>query len=85
MRPHLLLCLALALAAPIAAPASAAPMGYDDARHLLARTGFGPTDAEVGRFAGISRADAVDTLLRETRTQAVTPPPAFVADPAPLR
>ena len=22
-------------------------LGYDDARHLLARTGFGPTDAEV--------------------------------------
>ena len=31
--------------------AAAAPMGYDDARHLLARTGFGPTDAEVREFA----------------------------------
>ena len=25
-------------------------MGYDDARHLLARTGFGPTDAEVAQL-----------------------------------
>ena len=44
---------------------AAAPMGYDDARHLLARTGFGPTEAEVrahgradprrGRRTGVAR------------------------------
>src|SRR5262249_42894485 len=30
-------------------------LGYDDARHLLARTGFGPTDAEVSAYAGMTR------------------------------
>ncbi|MFO1397303.1 MAG: DUF1800 domain-containing protein [Burkholderiales bacterium] len=69
----------------MAAPSAAAPMGYDDARHLLARTGFGPTDAEARTFAAMSRADAVDALLRDTRTVAVTPPPAFVASGEPLR
>jgi uncharacterized protein (DUF1800 family) len=70
--------------APSAHPA-AAPMGYDDARHLLARTGFGPTDAEVRLYATLPRSDAVARLLRETRTTAVTPPPAFALDLGPLR
>jgi len=67
------------------APAAAASMGYDDARHLLARTGFGPSDAEVRAFAGMSRQDAVDALLRDVRTVAVTPPPAFAIADEPLR
>ena len=54
--------------------AAAGPMGYADARHLLARTGFGPTDAEVGRFAELTREQAVATLLRDVRTEAATPP-----------
>lgn len=59
------------------AHAAAAPMGYADARHLLARTGFGPTDAEVNVYAPMTRGDAVARLLREARTSAITPPPAF--------
>ena len=69
-------------------PAFAAPnttLGYDDARHLLARTGFGPTDAEVLAFAPLTRGEAVAKLLRETRTTAVTPPPASAIDTSPLR
>ena len=31
--------------------AGAAALGYDDARHLLARTGFGPSEAEVQQLA----------------------------------
>ena len=75
-----LLCLAAATvsAAPL-------PMGYDDARHLLARTGFGPTDAEVRRYAAMTREQAVTDLLRGTRTEAVTPPPAWTRDDGPLR
>ncbi len=71
-------CFTLALAATIvagAAPAFATPggtLGYDDARHLLARTGFGPTDAEIRVYAPLTRAEAVDKLLRETRLAAVT-------------
>ncbi|MFO1325085.1 MAG: DUF1800 domain-containing protein [Burkholderiales bacterium] len=60
-------------------------MGYDDARHLLVRTGFGPTDAEVRAYAALSRDEAVAKLLREARTEALTAPPAWVTDTGPLR
>ena len=64
-----------------AACANAAPIGYEGARHLLSRTGFGPTDAEVRDFASLDRAAAVDRLLAGARTTATTPPPAFVSEP----
>jgi len=67
------------------AQAAGAPMGYDDARHLLARTGFGPTDAEVRLYAAMPRGDAVARLLREVRTSASTPPPAFASDTGSLQ
>ncbi len=65
--------------------ASSATLDYDDARHLLARTGFGPTDAEVRAYAGMTRAAAVDKLVRETRTVATLTPPASATDTSPLR
>jgi uncharacterized protein (DUF1800 family) len=68
--------------------ATAAPdtvLGYDDARHLLARTGFGPTDAEVRTFAPLTREAAVARLLAEVHTSAQTPPPASAVDTTPLR
>src|SRR5262245_41387672 len=68
-----------------AAPTASAPLGYDDARHLLARTGFGPTQVEIEAYAKLSRADAVTKLLRETRTSASTPPPASALAATPLR
>jgi uncharacterized protein (DUF1800 family) len=78
--------IALSLAAAVALPASAsAPLSYDEARHLLNRTGFGATDAEIRRFTGMSREDAARRLLAETRTTAVTPPPAWTAESGPLR
>jgi len=73
----------LILAAGLAHGA-AGPMGYADARHLLARTGFGPTDAEVRAFAGLSREEAVATMLRDTRTAAITPVPAFALETGPI-
>ncbi len=80
---------ALTAAAVLAAsPAFAAAdpvLGYDDARHLLARTGFGPTDAEVRTYASLPRSEAVAKLLAETRTTTVTPPPASALDTSPLR
>jgi uncharacterized protein (DUF1800 family) len=61
--------------------AHAAPLGYDGARHLLNRTGFGATDAEVRQFAPLERRQAVDRLLAGTRREASLPPPAFVDAP----
>ena len=75
---------AAALAAGPAAIAST-PMGFDDARHLLVRTGFGPTEAEVRAFAGLTREQGVTQLLRDVRTVAVTAPPAWVSDSEPPR
>src|SRR3989442_3484181 len=60
-------------------------LGYADARHLLARTGFGPTEGEVRAYAPLTRGEAVAKLLRETRPTAVTAPPASALDTSPLR
>jgi uncharacterized protein (DUF1800 family) len=76
---------ALATAAPSGAAAPSQKLGYDDARQLLARTGFGPTDAEVRDYSGLTREEAVAKLLRETRTTALSPPPASAIDTSPLR
>jgi uncharacterized protein (DUF1800 family) len=65
--------------------ASSGRMGYDEARHLLARTGFGPTDAEVRGYAELTRAQGVNLVLRDARTATVTAAPAFTTDPAALR
>jgi len=60
-------------------------MGTDDARHLLARTGFGPTEAEVRAYAVLTREQGVNLVLRDARSEAITPPPAFVSETTPLR
>ena len=80
--PTRLLAAVAALFALAAGPAATAstPMGFDDARHLLVRTGFGPTDTEVRAFAGLTREQAVTQLLRDVRTEAATTPPAWVND-----
>lgn len=69
------------MAALWSAAAHAAGMGYDDAKHLLSRTGFSPTEAEVETYAALSRTQAVDRLLAETGTVARTPPPGWVDEP----
>ncbi|MGZ5084079.1 MAG: DUF1800 family protein, partial [Usitatibacter sp.] len=61
--------------------AQAAPIGYDGARHLLNRAGFGATDAEVRELAGLDRAAAVRRLLAGARREALVKPPAFVDAP----
>ena len=80
---------ALSIAAALATlPASAAPgavLGYDDARHLLARTGFGPTDAEIRVYGNLTREAAVAKLLHETHAIALTAPPASAVETTPLR
>src|SRR5438309_6592790 len=77
---------ALIYAAFIAFPAVAsAPLDYDDARHLLNRTGFGASDAEIRRMVGMTREEAARSLLAGTRATAVTTPPAWTNDAGPLR
>ncbi|MBL0140810.1 MAG: DUF1800 domain-containing protein [Betaproteobacteria bacterium] len=59
----------------------AEPLGEADARHLLARTGFGATPAEVADFARLDRRVAVERILAGARTQATLAPPSFVEEP----
>ncbi|CAG9196890.1 conserved hypothetical protein [Paraburkholderia tropica] len=57
----------------------------DDARHLLIRTGFAPASADLAPYVGLTRAQAVDHVLASARTEAVTPLPAWCAEPLPTR
>jgi len=71
---------AIAFAAA-ALPAHAEELGYDDARHLLNRAGFGASDAEVRAFSTLDRREAVERLLSGARREATLAPPAFVSEP----
>lgn len=64
-------------------PVFAAGMGYDEARHLLARTGFAPTESEIQKYATLTRVAAVDRLLAEVHTEARTPLPESALEFAP--
>ena len=70
-------------AAILAVPAvvlAGAPIGEDGARHLLARTGFGPTAAAIATHAPLDRETAVARVLATARTSAATaPPPALLS------
>jgi len=68
---------------PAAADPAQRPLSESDARYLLTRTGYAPDARELAAFVGLTRAEAVDRLLAETRRTAVTPAPAWVNE-APL-
>ncbi len=57
------------------------PLGFDAARHLLSRTGFAATPAEIDTFSRLTREQAVERLLAATDKPRVTPPPAWVTEP----
>ncbi len=59
----------------------AAPLGFDDARHLLSRASFAAAPAEVESFARLTREQAVDRLLPVADKPRVTPPPEWVREP----
>jgi uncharacterized protein (DUF1800 family) len=59
---------------------AAVRLEYPDARHLLNRTGFGATDAEIRGYVGLTREQAVDRMLGKARSEAATPPPASLGE-----
>ncbi len=75
------LCIAATLAVATSLPAAALPL--DEARHLLQRTGFGASPADIAKLGPLDRAAAVDRLLAETRKAPTLPPPGFLAEPWP--
>jgi uncharacterized protein (DUF1800 family) len=65
---------------------SAASMGFDEARHLLSRTSFGVTPAEIREVEILDYPVAIDRLLANVRRQALTPAPAWIGmGPAEVR
>ncbi|MDE3051875.1 MAG: hypothetical protein KGJ48_18480, partial [Nitrospirota bacterium] len=58
-------------------------MTFHDARHLLARTGFGGTPVEIRELAALDRLAAVERLLDETSRAAKTSPPPDVLNALP--
>jgi uncharacterized protein (DUF1800 family) len=66
------------LAVLFSTSALAAPMGTDQARHLLARTGFQPTPQEVAAFERLEYAEGVERILGTMRSKAATPLPDWM-------
>jgi uncharacterized protein (DUF1800 family) len=65
---------------------AATAMDFDEARHLLSRTTFGATPAEIRALETQDYAGAVDRLIGSVRRTALTPAPAWVNQgPAELR
>ncbi len=69
------MAMAMGMAHALEAPAS---LGAEDARHLLARTGFGPTQAEIRTYAGLTREQAVARMLGEVRRTAGLAAPGWI-------
>ena len=65
-----------------AAMAQGAALGSDGARHLLGRTGFAASNADIRAFATLSRTEAADRLIKSAAasTIAITTPPTWVND-----
>jgi len=77
-----LLAVAAALLLALAAPLARA-LDPGAARHLLVRTGFGATPEAIAALAPLDWPQAVDRVLATVRTEARTPPPAWIDDPLP--
>lgn len=76
--------------APAAASSTASEheqdvLDADDARFFLTRVGFAPDNAELAHYVGLTREQAVDSVLAGARTEAVTPLPDWVLEPVPTR
>src|SRR6188768_2455840 len=65
----------------LASAVQAQQIGYEGARHLLNRAGFGASDSEIRELAPLTRAEAVDRLLAGSRREPVLAPPAFTQAP----
>jgi uncharacterized protein (DUF1800 family) len=56
-------------------------MGFDEARHLLSRTTFGATPAEIHAFEAMDHETAIDRLLATWHGDALTMPPTWSGPP----
>ncbi len=56
-------------------------ISFEEARHLLARTGFGGRWEQIQTFESMDYAQAVAAILNQTRQKPMTPPPEWVNEP----
>lgn len=73
--------LTVVLCALATLPALARPLGFDDARHLLNRTGFAANTPEIREFAQLTREAAVARLLGWTHRPPATAAPDWTQAP----
>lgn len=69
------------LCALAALPAMARPLGFDDARHLLNRTGFAANAPEITEFSQLTREAAVARLFGWTVRAPAVPAPEWTQAP----
>ena len=56
---------------------------FNDARHLITRTGLGASPAELNRFTGITRIKAVENIINGLSNKPYTTPPAWTDNATP--
>ena len=71
----------LVVVSVVAQNALAAALGFDEARHLLTRTSYAASSADIESFSRLTREQAVDRLLAWTDRPRITPAPAWVREP----
>jgi uncharacterized protein (DUF1800 family) len=62
-------------------PPAAFGISFEEARHLLARTGFGGNEQQIQDLISQSYEEAVTAILNQTRKKPLTPPPEWVSEP----
>ncbi|RLJ20873.1 DUF1800 domain-containing protein [bacterium endosymbiont of Escarpia laminata] len=60
-------------------------MSFDEARHLLQRSGFGGTTVQIEQLAGVTHESAVEQLVTAADTAIILEPPGWVDTPLPER
>jgi uncharacterized protein (DUF1800 family) len=63
---------------PVRPSRAATAMGFDEARHLLSRTTFGATPAEIRTLEAMDYTAAVDRLLAARHSDALTAAPSWI-------
>lgn len=69
----------------LAFPAATQAMTFDEARHLLSRTGFGGRGEEIRQLMRHDYTPGVDRLLNQTHQRASVTPPSWIDEPLPFR
>ncbi len=61
--------------------ASAQPLGREDARYLLTRTGFAPSSSEISAYERLTRRQAIEKMLANAATRTIVSAPLWVDQP----